>query len=56
VTGIRKPWTAEEREAVARHLSGGHLPGKQEIERCIEKEPCLQQRTWRNIKDYWRRM
>lgn len=32
----------------------GHLPGKCEIEDCIEAEPCLMNRTWKNIKDFCR--
>jgi len=58
VVDTKKAWTENEQAAVIRHLRPailqGRLPGKSEIEDCIGAEPCLQNRTWKNIKDFCR--
>ena len=54
----RKPWSTEEKMAVARNF--GHcfkncsLPGKKDIESVLLSEHVLQNRTWTNIKDFVR--
>lgn len=52
------PWSKEEKEAVNRCLwrfiASGKLPGKNHCEQCIQQEPCLRKRQWKNIKDFVR--
>jgi len=55
----RVPWTPQEKSALHVGLSRyfytkGTLPGMREITQCIEKHPCLANRSWRNIKDFIR--
>lgn len=56
--GARCPWSPEEREVVQKNLAHclllKKLPGKDDILPWLSKEPCLQHRTWRNIKDFVR--
>lgn len=53
---LRKAWTQQEKEAVMKHLSKNVLltkiPSKLECDNCKSNEPILQNRSWRNIKDY----
>lgn len=57
---LKLPWTEAERMAVERHFSKfllleeRGLPGKNDILRCLDAEPDLSRRTWKNIKDYVR--
>lgn len=57
---LKLPWTDAERMAVERHFSKfllfeeGGLPGKYAILRCLDAEPDLSRRAWKNIKDYIR--
>lgn len=50
----RKPWSSSEKEAVKRQLGKyfavEKLPGKNEIETAIKKEPVLRNRPWAQIK------
>lgn len=52
------PWSLEEKNAVLRHftshISLAKIPKKDEAEECLKKEKMLQERTWRNIKDFVR--
>nr|XP_022308439.1 uncharacterized protein LOC111114442 [Crassostrea virginica] len=56
--GKRKPWTEPEKETVAKHFQKyillKKLPGKREIQKCLDAELVLRKRTWRNVKDYIR--
>ena len=51
-------WSEDEKSAVYRHLSTFietlQLPGKADIEACMQLEPALLGRTWRNVKDFCR--
>jgi len=53
---VRQPWTDGQQSAVrsslAKYFFMTRLPGKQEIEQCLQKHACLANRTWRNVKDY----
>ena len=55
---VRRKWSDEEQAAVFRHL--GHLieaqilPGRSAIDACKRAELVLENRTWRNIKDFCR--
>ena len=56
---VKRAWSTQERVAVETHLKKfiiqGVLPGKKNIEKCIEMEQeILKNRTWRNVKDYCR--
>ena len=56
---MKRPWSNEEKQAVEKHLKKyiirGHLPGKKEIEKCLEMEKnVLVNRAWTNIKDFCR--
>lgn len=55
---VKKPWTELETAAVARwftrHIQLGKLPKKHEVVTVLSKEPALQRRTWKNVKDYVR--
>jgi len=50
----RRPWSKEEKHAVARHLLSyfktNRVPGKDKCEACISREPVLQRRHWKNVK------
>ena len=50
----RNPWSEEEKKAVTKHLGEfirlKKIPGKRQIEEVIQKEKCLQRRTWKHIK------
>ena len=55
----RSPWTDEEQAAVRSSLAkyffpDNRLPGKQEIEQCLERHACLSGRSWQNVKDFVR--
>lgn len=54
--GKRVPWT--EKETVIKHFQKylllKKLPGKREIQNCIDMEIVLSRRTWRNVKDFIR--
>ncbi|XP_078314008.1 uncharacterized protein LOC111109333 [Crassostrea virginica] len=56
--GKRKPWTEPEKETVAKHFQKyillKKLPGKREIQKCLDAELVLRKRTWRNVKNYIR--
>jgi len=58
VSGVKKPWSHDERAAVSRHLavlmSSGSIPGKAAIDCCIAREPVLKSRPWTQIKDFCR--
>lgn len=51
-------WSEEEKEAVNRRLwrymINAKIPGKEACEQCKQQEPCLQNRKWKNIKDFVR--
>jgi len=55
----KRPWSFEEKSVVNEHF--GHyyvkdgLPGKDEITSCLSN-PALQNRTWKNVKDFVRNM
>jgi len=55
---IRRVWSKDEKEAVRssfEHLYVTNtLPGKNDIVECISKNPCLVNRTWRQVKDFVR--
>jgi hypothetical protein len=55
---IKKPWSEEERAAVHRWLDKflcqKQLPRKAAIIRCIDNEPALLSRSWKNVKDFCR--
>ncbi|XP_028969448.2 uncharacterized protein LOC114828792 [Esox lucius] len=52
----QRPWSDAAKAAVRRQM--GHfisvmeVPGKQDCEMCLHNEPALQDRTWRDIKNY----
>ncbi|KAM9448689.1 M-phase phosphoprotein 8 isoform 2-T2 [Salvelinus alpinus] len=52
----RRPWSDAAKAAVKRQL--GHffslmeVPGKRDCEVCLHNEPAVQDRTWRDIKNY----
>lgn len=54
----RRPWNAAEKAAVHKHfgklIMSRTLPGKDKIIKCLQAEPCLQNRSWQNIKDFCR--
>ena len=54
--GKKRPWTEDEIEAVhsLKPILLFRLPGKADIEKVQREHPLLQERTWRNIKDYLR--
>lgn len=56
----RRPWSEDEKEACSRCFikcfAVGYLPGKKEITDAQQKEHCLQDRTWIQIKNYVRNM
>lgn len=56
--GKRVPWTEKEKETVIKqfqkYLLLKKLPGKREIQNCIDTEIVLSRRTWRNVKDFIR--
>lgn len=52
-------WSRQEKDAVQRHLQdfmsvSSALPGKTVISRCLQAEPILKNRNWRNVKDFIR--
>lgn len=55
---MKRSWCSDEKNAVRRHLDKfiilGKLPGKGDIQRCKDSEPVLNQRNWKNIKDFCR--
>ena len=57
---VKRPWSDEERAAVLRHLQTfiwlKKLPGKAAIDKCIESEGALGNRSWRNVKDFCRNL
>lgn len=54
----KRPWTREEKEAVAKRLKTcfelGKVPGKAQCDECMLAEPSLKGRQWRHIKDFVR--
>ncbi|XP_041823315.1 uncharacterized protein LOC121628352 isoform X2 [Melanotaenia boesemani] len=52
---IRRPWTKTEKAAVQRQLGNfivlKRVPGKEPCQKALEREPSLQTRTWRDIKN-----
>lgn len=58
VKKAKKKWTPKEKAAVYRHLRKflvtKQLPGKEAIQKCLDAEPSLSHRNWRNIKDFCR--
>lgn len=56
--GKRVPWTEKEKETVIKqfqkYLLLKKLPGKRDIQNCIDTEIVLSRRTWRNVKDFIR--
>ncbi|KAM9414359.1 uncharacterized protein KZ484_023550 [Pholidichthys leucotaenia] len=51
----RRPWSSAEKEAIWRQL-GGHVlfqsvPGKEACQRCLDLEPVLRGRHWKDIKN-----
>jgi len=54
----KRKWSVEEQEAVKVGLGSffslTHLPGKDEIVKCINHHPALKDRAWTNVKDYVR--
>ncbi|XP_035986988.1 uncharacterized protein LOC118556310 isoform X2 [Fundulus heteroclitus] len=51
----RRPWSSAEKDAIWRHL-GVHVllqtvPGKQVCQRCLDQEPVLRGRHWKDIKN-----
>ncbi|XP_028298234.1 uncharacterized protein LOC114460545 [Gouania willdenowi] len=51
----RRPWSSEEKEAVWRQL-GAHVlfhsvPGKELCQRCLDLEPVLKGRHWKDVKN-----
>ena len=52
----KKPWSTPEQSAVLHHFDSfirmGKVPRKQEVDEVIKKEPILQERSWKNIKDF----
>ena len=53
---FRKPWSEQEKNSVLKHLKVfiqmKKVPGKSDIESAMKKEPCLTERTSRNVKDF----
>ncbi|XP_039283303.1 uncharacterized protein LOC120351152 [Nilaparvata lugens] len=60
VTVVRKMWSQEETDAVVRHFQKHiimkKVPNKEECDRCLEKEACLSNRSWSNIKYHVKNM
>ena len=56
--GKKQPWTEGEKAAVLRHFEShiifGRIPKKDEIGKCLTREPSLEHRTWKNVKDFVR--
>lgn len=54
----RVPWIQEEKDAVYKHLGkyiyAGKIPGRSIIDKCLEKEPVLQNRNWLLVKNFCR--
>ena len=54
----RKHWSAEEIEAVEKHLSSYLFskvtPGKRDILKCLQAEKILEHRSWLHVKNYIR--
>lgn len=54
----KRAWSAEEKKAVMKHLDNyilaKKLPGADAIRKCIDAEPALKHRSWKNIKDFCR--
>ena len=52
----RRAWSHDEEEAVMKHLNHcvvmAKVPNKELISKVLQDEPALQDRTWKNIKDY----
>lgn len=52
--GKRVPWTEKEKETVIKHFQKylllKKLPGKRDIQNCIDMEIVLSRRTCRNVK------
>ncbi|KPP63619.1 hypothetical protein Z043_118102, partial [Scleropages formosus] len=52
----KRPWTNEEQAAVKKHLSKFisvmRVPGKSECDACIQAEPALSHRTWKDVKNF----
>ena len=56
---LRKiPWSSEESAIVLAFFTSAikkeKIPGKREIQLCVEANPCLRSRSWTNIKDFVR--
>ncbi|XP_062313543.1 M-phase phosphoprotein 8 isoform X2 [Osmerus eperlanus] len=55
-THKKRTWSDEEQAAVKRQLAASiaemTVPGKRECDACIDAEPVLQSRTWKDIKNY----
>lgn len=56
--GKRVPWTEKEKETVIKHFQKylllKKLPGKRDIQNCIDMEIVWRRRTCRNVKDFIR--
>ncbi|XP_062322513.1 high mobility group nucleosome-binding domain-containing protein 3-like isoform X2 [Osmerus eperlanus] len=56
VKGQKMPWRPEERDAVFQHLGKyitlQRVPGKTECMACLNKEPTLHRRSWKDVKNY----
>lgn len=54
--GLKRPWSEEEKAAVDKHLAKfmalRKTPGKMECLMCIEDEPALKNRSWKDIKNF----
>ena len=54
----RRPWSSEEKNACSHHyrkwIAIGSLSGKKQIVDIQQTVPCLQQRSWTQIKNYVR--
>lgn len=47
------PWSEMEKNVVLRHFKShivlAKIPKKEEFEKCIQTEPCLSSRSWKNV-------
>lgn len=57
---VKRIWSEDEKAAVLKHLQTSillkKLPGKAAIDKCIESEGALANRSWRNVKDFCRNL
>lgn len=53
---MKRPWTVGEKRAVWRHfdkhLTLGRVPGKRECDSCLSAEKTLNQRSWKDVKNF----